>query len=112
MKGKRPVREAHFAVASLTLNGESWPTTYAILDVYHHGPDFEDVGAATWEVQFTSARSDGASLQLRREYRVEITTPDGRPFAGRALVEHNVGEVWTLLDFERNLGGLRPEDLT
>ncbi|HZP27487.1 MAG TPA: hypothetical protein VFC99_00930 [Acidimicrobiia bacterium] len=108
-RSRRRTREAHFAVASLVVDGQHWPVRYASLDIYHHGPDFDDATAATWEVQCTSS-PDADRLDVGREYDVEVETRTGRCFAGRAFAQHASTEICTLLDTGTPLAGLRAAD--
>jgi hypothetical protein len=108
-RGRKRTLEAHFAVAALAVDGDPWPVRYAGLDVYHHGPDFDDASVATWEVQCTMG-AGALQLEVRHEYSLEITTRDGRRFAGRAFTQHASSEVCTLLDVGEPLDGLEPTD--
>jgi hypothetical protein len=101
--------DAHFAVASILVDGEPWPVRYASLDVYHHGPHYEDPGEALWEVQCTTAPGS-TRLELRHEYGLELDTRDGRHFAGRVFTQHASSEICTLLDVGEPLVGLDAAD--
>jgi len=107
-RGRRR-REAHFAIASILVDGEPWTVGYASLDVYHEGPDFEDPTQAIWEVQCTTAPA-ARRLEVRREYSLVITARNGRRFAGRVFTQHASGEICTLLDTGEPLEGLEPAD--
>jgi hypothetical protein len=107
-RGRR-TREAHFAIASIDVDGEPWPVGYASLDVYHQGPDFEDPAGAVWEVQCTTAPG-ARRLEVRREYSLVIDARNGRRFTGRVFTQHSSSEICTLLDTGEPLEGLEPAD--
>jgi hypothetical protein len=102
-------REAHFAVCRLVIDGVPWPAKRATLDVYHRGPDYDDLRAAQWEVHFQPTTRP-ATLTRNDRYVVEVETRDGRCLTGKAFLQH-AGEVWTLLDADHPLAGLRADDL-
>jgi hypothetical protein len=115
--GRRParircVREAHFGVLRLRIDGTEWPCRGATLDVYHRGPDYDDLGAAQWEVHFSPILPDPARLTLNTVYFVEIEVRDGRELRGKAVLQHNAGARWSLLDADQPLAELRSSDLT
>jgi hypothetical protein len=105
----RRTREAHFAIASILVDGEPWAVGYASLDVYHRGPDFDDPTEAVWEVQCTTAPG-ARQLEVRREYSLVIDTRNGRRFAGQVFTQHSSSEICTLLDTGEPLEGLEPAD--
>jgi hypothetical protein len=108
-KRSRRTREAHFAIASILVDGEPWVVRYASLDVYHQGPDFEDPNDAIWEVQCTIA-PDTRRLEVRREYSLVIDARNGRRFSGRVFTQHSSSELCTLLDTGEPLVGLESAD--
>jgi hypothetical protein len=106
------VREAHFGVLRLLIDGTEWPCRGATLDVYHRGPDYDDVGAARWEVHFNPLPPYPMALTLYSPYLVEVEIRDGRELRGKAVLQHNAGARWSLLDADRPLAELRSSDLT
>jgi hypothetical protein len=106
---RKKIREAHFAVLRLVIDGMLWPTSYATLDVYHHGPDYDDLNAAQWEVHFQPCTRPGALIR-NETYVVEADIRDGRCLTGKAFLEH-AGAILALLDAGEPLDGLRAGDL-
>ena len=102
------LREAHFGIATLHIDTELW-STHGTLDVYQRGVDI-DVSTAQWEITFFP-EVDGAALLRNLEYAIAAETTTGRRFVGRAVLEHNVGTMWTLLDSGTPLDGLCVADL-
>jgi hypothetical protein len=107
-RGRR-TREAHFAIASMLVDGEPWTVGYASLDIYHRGPDYEDPTEAIWEVQCTTAPAT-RRLEVRREYSLVIDARNGRRFEGRVFTQHSSSELCTLLDTGQPLVGLEAAD--
>jgi hypothetical protein len=106
---RRRSREAHFAVLGLAINDVTWPAKHATLDVYHPGPDYDDVTGVQWEVHFQPTTRP-ATLTPNERYLVEVQIRDGRHLTGKAFLQH-AGAMWSLLDDDEPLIGLRADDL-
>ena len=101
----------HLAVVRLVVDGSAYDVRRATLDVYHPGPDFDDLAHVTWEVHFVCP--DGVGLpRVRSEGPVTVETRDGRIFSGEAVVQHASSSLCTLLDMGEGLDGLEPSDLS
>ena len=104
-------RETHLAVERLVVDGSTYDVRRATLDVYHAGPDFDDLSDVTWEVHFVCP--DGVDLpRVRSESLIKVETRDGRVFSGEAVVQHASRSLCTLLDLGDGLDGLESSDLT
>ena len=93
------------------MDGSTYDVRRATLDVYHAGPDFDDLSDVTWEVHFVCP--DGVDLpRVRSESLIKVETRDGRVFSGEAVVQHASRSLCTLLDLGDGLDGLESSDLT
>jgi hypothetical protein len=110
-RAKPKRREAHLAVARLVVDGSAYDVRRATLDVYHAGPDFEDLSLVTWEVHFVCP-DDMDLPRGRSEGLVTVETREGRVFSGKAVVQHVSRSLCTVLDLGEGLDGLESSDLT
>jgi hypothetical protein len=110
-RAKPKRRETHLAVARLVVDGSVYDVRRATLDVYHTGPDFDDLSLVTWEVHFVCP-DDVALPRVRSEGPITVETREGRVFSGEAVVQHVSRSLCTLLDLGDGLDGLEITDLT